>query len=108
MTPANDVWTAVRVARLGAIAALVITTVLAILVLDDPIVLVFLLPAAAGGLLGWYGARSAPLLFLAAVMIAATASMFMISGAGFIYAPAIIFLIIGGTMNLKPPDEVNG
>jgi hypothetical protein len=91
------------VARLGGIAALVVTAVLAILVLDDPIVLLFLLPATAGGLAGIVWGRSALLLFLAAVMIAATAYMFMISGAGFIYAPAIIFLIIGAAMNLKPP-----
>ena len=90
-------------ARLGAIAALVITTVLAILVLDDPIVLVFLLPATAGGLVGWYWARSALPLFLAAILVVGSAFMFMISGVGLIYIPAIIFLIIGAAMNLRPP-----
>jgi hypothetical protein len=80
-----------------------ITAFLAILVLDDPIVLLVLLPAAAGGLAGTVWGRSAPLLFLAALFVVATASMFMISGAGLIYAPSIIFLIIGAAMNLRPP-----
>lgn len=90
-------------ARLGAIAALVVTAVLAILVLPKPLVLLLLLPAAAGGLGGWYWARSAPLLFLAALFVVATASMFMISGAGLIYVPSVIFLIVAAAMNLKPP-----
>lgn len=90
-------------ARLGGIAALVVTAVLAILVLDDPIVLLFLLPATAGGLAGIVWGHSAALLTLGTLLVAATAYLFMINGAGFIYAPSIIFLILGAAMNLKPP-----
>jgi hypothetical protein len=101
--PASDVWTAVRVARLGGIAALVITTVLAILVLDEPIVLLFLLPAAAGGLAGTVWGRSTPILILSAMLVVATAFIFLSIGVGLIYIPAIVLLWIGAAMNLKPP-----
>lgn len=86
-------WTPERTALAGAGLALMVTVLLSLLALPNPGTLLLLLPAAAGGILALTRPRSSPLLVLAGVLMAVTASTFLIAGAGLLYLPSIVLVV---------------